>query len=122
MGMEHRWNSRRRIAAPVEVRGLDEGPVRGHITDVGLGGVRLSLPVRLFRNSLIELVFSEPPLLFAHPVHVHAMVVWADAGGAGLMFCHLDAETLRLLRHVMTPPKIVLPVPTEAERPAARYA
>lgn len=128
MGMEHRWNARRSVSVGVAVHGLGDRAIIGRITDIGFGGVRLSLPVRLFRNNVVELAFSPSSEFFQHPVHVQAMVVWADAGGAGLMFCHLDAETLRVLRPVLVPARAVtLPAPPWPEQPSsperpARYA
>lgn len=128
MGMEHRWNSRRPVSVGVAVHGPDERATIGRITDIGLGGVRLSLPLRLFRNTVLELAFTPSADLFSQPVRVQALVVWADAGGAGLMFCHLDPETLRLLRHLLTPPREVpLPTPARPDIPSsparpARYA
>lgn len=128
MGMEHRWNVRRAMSIGVVVHGLGERPLIGRITDIGLGGARLSLPMQVFRNSILELSFSPSPDLFPHSVRVQAMVVWADVAGAGLMFCHLDADTLRLLRPaVMSARAVPLPPPTRPEQPSsperpARYA
>ena len=123
--MEHRWNLRRSIKADVVVHGVGERAFNACITDIGLGGARLSLPMRLFRNGVLDLVFAPDGEPHARPWRVQAIVIWADAGEVGVMFCHLDADTLRLLRHLLTKAAAApLPVPVAAQMPElpARYA
>ena len=122
MGMEHRWNTRTPVNVTVTLNYPLASPIRGRIRDISLGGLLVSTPGNLDRNSIVEVVLSLPEGALTRIIRLQAMVVWATANRAGLMFCHFDRAIFRVLQaltgdhRASRQVKALLPSrPTEAE-------
>ena len=93
--VEHRWNSRRPLAAKVILSSAVFGPKWARIRDIGAGGARVEIQdVVLPANLHVELIFigNERGVLRLH--RVPALIVWTSSNVAGLMFYEIGPPTV----------------------------
>lgn len=105
-GVRQRWHFRRTLAARVALELEDkvgvEARIYGIARNLGLGGIRVQLPINPFYpNARATVSFLDKlpktPLRLLFP----ATVMWSSGNGAGLMFDDFDRRTLQSLWNIM---------------------
>ncbi len=98
--MEHRWHVRRSLGPRVILNGMQFGPLRGRICDVGAGGVRVKTSAALSSNLYVDLVFTVEDHRIVRLFRIPVLIVWTSDNTAGLVFLQVDPEPFRAMLRV----------------------
>lgn len=96
--MEHRWSARKPVDARASVYQRGAQVTCGSIGDIGLEGLFVRTgPVRLRRNSLVEVEFTIPTG-GGERFRIPALVTHKSEEGIGLMFHTFDQRAFRAIQ------------------------